>query len=76
MTPIERAQWLKEQTLFQSLAPEHLYPLAEQLQERPFRQGETLAMAGTIPDGIQILLEGHWEERDPASLWQVSLLPG
>ncbi|MEN9226512.1 MAG: sigma 54-interacting transcriptional regulator [Thermostichus sp. HHBFW_bins_43] len=76
MTPIERAQWLKEQTLFQGLAPEHLYPLAEQLQEQPFRQGETLAMAGTMPDGIRILLEGRWEERDPVSQWQVSLLPG
>jgi transcriptional regulator with AAA-type ATPase domain/NAD-dependent dihydropyrimidine dehydrogenase PreA subunit len=76
MTPTERAQWLKEQTLFQSLAPESLAPLAEQMQEHPFRQGETLAVAGTLPDGIQILLEGRWEERDPHSEDPVGLLPG
>ncbi len=82
MTPIERAQWLKEQTLFQSLALESLIPLAEQMQERPFRQGEMLAVAGTLPDGIQILLEGRMdsipltrrEEQDPLS--RMSLLPG
>ncbi|MFS8911670.1 sigma 54-interacting transcriptional regulator [Synechococcus sp. H60.3] len=76
MTPVERAQWLKGQTLFQSLALESLYPLAEHLQEQPFCQGEVLAEAGTTPAGIQILLEGRWEERDPHSGEVLNLLPG
>ncbi len=76
MTPVERARWLKAQTLFQSLTLESLYPLAEQMQEHPFGQEEVLAEAGTLPDGIQILLEGRWEERDPHSGEAISLLPG
>ncbi|MCF2970590.1 sigma 54-interacting transcriptional regulator [Synechococcus sp. Nb3U1] len=82
MTPAERAQWLKNHTLFQALSLESLYPLAEQMQEHPFQQGQALAEAGTVPDGIQILIQGRMdsvpltrrEERDPLS--RVSLLPG
>ncbi|MFQ3613800.1 MAG: sigma 54-interacting transcriptional regulator, partial [Cyanobacteriota bacterium] len=82
MTPAERAQWLKDHTLFQALSLESLVPLAEQMQEYPFRQGQVLAEAGTVPDGIQIVLQGRLdsvpltgrEEGDPLS--RVSLLPG
>ncbi|MGQ9836643.1 MAG: sigma 54-interacting transcriptional regulator [Cyanobacteriota bacterium] len=79
MTPTERAQWLKEHTLFRAASLEKLLPLAEQMQEQSFRQGQALAEAGTVPDGILILLQGHLNSvpsQEASLLATVSLLPG
>ncbi|AFY68034.1 sigma 54-interacting transcriptional regulator [Geitlerinema sp. PCC 7407] len=79
MEHAERIRWLREFTLFGSLAEEPLSAIAAAVEAEPIQPNRRLVMEDAARPDLLILRTGHWESyhtAESSAVKGVSLLPG